>query len=150
MKSRSGVDAALCLKQSATQGGKRVTERVSFSDRELDVMSVLWDRGSGTVREVKDEIVDDLAYTTVLTVCQTLEEKGHVRHEQEGRAYRYYPTVEQDVAGRSALRKILDKIFLDSPQSLLAQLISERELSTDELERMHAMLGERLEEARGG
>lgn len=126
-----------------------MTERVSFSDRELDVMSVLWRRGSGTVREVKEEIADDLAYTTVLTVCQTLEEKGHVHHEQEGRAYRYYPTVEQEAAGRSALQKILEKIFLDSPRMLLAQLVSERDLSRDELKCMEEILSEKLAE-RGG
>lgn len=126
-----------------------MTERVSFSDRELDVMSVLWRRGSGTVREVKEEIADDLAYTTVLTVCQTLEEKGHVRHEQEGRAYRYHPTVEQEAAGRSALRKILEKIFLDSPRMLLAQLVSERDLSRDELKGMEEILSEKLAETGG-
>lgn len=121
-----------------------MTEGVSFSDRELDVMSVLWERGSGTVREVKEEITDELAYTTVLTVCQTLEEKGHVRHEEEGRAYRYYPTVEQEAAGQTALRKVVDKIFHGSSEMVLAQLVSERDLSSDELERMRELLSERL------
>lgn len=121
-----------------------MTEGVSFSDRELDVMSVLWEKGSGTVREIKDEIVDDLAYTTVLTVCQTLEEKGHVRHEEEGRAYRYYPTVEQEAAGQTALRKIVEKIFHGSSEMVLAQLVSERDLSSDELERMRKLLSESL------
>lgn len=123
-----------------------MTEGVSFSDRELDVMSVLWENGSGTVREVKNEIEDDLAYTTILTVCQTLEDKGHVRHEEEGRAYRYYPLVEQEAAGQTALRKILEKIFLGSSEMMLAQLVSERDLSSEELEQMRELLDERLED----
>lgn len=123
-----------------------MTDGVSFSDRELDVMSVLWENDSGTVREVKNEIEDDLAYTTILTVCQTLEDKGHVRHEEEGRAYRYYPLVEQEAAGQTALRKILEKIFLGSSEMMLAQLVSERDLSSQELEQMRGLLDERLEE----
>lgn len=122
---------------------------VRFSQRELDVMSILWDRGSGTVAEVREELDDDLAYTTVLTVLQTLEEKGHVRHEQEGRAYRYFPTVESAEAGSSALDRIVDKIFHGSAESLLAQLVSERELGREELRRMRELLSRRLDREDG-
>ena len=74
-----------------------------FTSRELDVMSVLWRESSGTVAEVRERLSDDLAYTTVLWVLQTLEEKGYVRHEREGRAHRYIPLVESEAAGASAL-----------------------------------------------
>src|SRR5207245_223598 len=53
---------------------------IAFTDRELDVMSVLWDAGSATVAQVRERLSDDLAYTTVLTVLRTLEQKGYVRH----------------------------------------------------------------------
>src|SRR5438309_1515448 len=56
------------------------TVPISFTDRELDVMSVLWDAGSATVAEVRERLSDDLAYTTVLTVLRTLEQKGYVGH----------------------------------------------------------------------
>ena len=56
--------------------------RISFTDRELDIMAVLWDRGSATVAEVRERLPDDLAYTTVLSVLRTLEEKGHVGHRE--------------------------------------------------------------------
>lgn len=118
---------------------------VSFTDRELDVMSVLWRRGSGTVAEVRSELEDALAYTTVLTVLQTLEEKGHVRHEEEGRAYRYHPLVAPETAGGSALQRILEKIFHGSAETLLAQLVRERDLSEAELERMRRLLAPRQE-----
>lgn len=121
-------------------------EEVSFTDRELDVMSVLWRRGSGTVAEVRERLEDELAYTTVLTVLQTLEEKGRVRHEEEGRAYRYHPEVAAEEAGGTALRRIVEKIFQGSSEMLLAQLVSERNLSGAELRRMQRLLASRLED----
>jgi hypothetical protein len=59
---------------------------------------------------VRERLADALAYTTVLWVLQTLEEKGHVRHEKEGRAYRYYPTTEPETAGEGALDRLVDKV----------------------------------------
>src|SRR4051812_10273211 len=95
-----------------------------FTDRELDVMSVLWALGSGTVTEVRDRLDDDLPYTTVLTVLRTLEAKGFVRHEEEGRAHRYHPTVARQDAGASGMRRLVDKVFAGSAEALLAQLVS--------------------------
>ena len=54
-----------------------------LSGREMDVMNVLWDRGSATVSEVLDELPDELAYTTVLTILRRLEKKGHVGHDAD-------------------------------------------------------------------
>ncbi|HZD03998.1 MAG TPA: BlaI/MecI/CopY family transcriptional regulator, partial [Longimicrobiales bacterium] len=79
---------------------------VIFTERELDVMAVLWEHGSATVAEVQERLRDDLAYTTVLTILRTLEEKGRVGHREEGRAYRYHPLVEKDTAQDSALRRL--------------------------------------------
>lgn len=117
---------------------------IQFTDRQLDIMNILWDRGSSTVREAKEEIEEDLAYTSVLTVFQTLEEKGHVRHEREGKAYRYYPTVAREEAGRSAVGYILDRIFRNSPAALLSSLVEQKEVSEEEARELSALLeGER-------
>ena len=118
--------------------------RISFTDRELDVMAVLWDRGSATVAEVRERLPDDLAYTTVLTVLRTLEEKGHVGHRGEGKAHRSFPLVERRVAGRSALTRLIDTVFNGSPELLLTQLVSDRELSDDELKRLRKLMDARL------
>jgi BlaI family transcriptional regulator, penicillinase repressor len=123
-----------------------VKEEAVFTERELDVMSILWRRGSATVAEVREELEDDLAYTSVLSALQTLQAKGFVRHEQEGRAYRYVPTVAQETAGGSALNRIVEKIFHGSAESLLAQLVSERRIPASELKRMRQLLEERLKE----
>ncbi len=118
-----------------------------FTDRELDVMAVLWDAGDATVAEVQESLADELAYTTVLTVLRTLEEKGHVGHTEEGRAYRYHPLVEREEAGANALSRMLDRVFGGSPELLLTQLVAERKLSDEELERMRRLLDERLGQA---
>ncbi|MSR36213.1 MAG: BlaI/MecI/CopY family transcriptional regulator [Gemmatimonadetes bacterium] len=112
----------------------------SFTDRELDVMSALWQLGSGTVAEVRDALGHEAGYTTVLKILQILEEKGSVRHEVEGRAYRYHPVVAAEQAGGPALRRVLDKIFLGSAESLLANLVDERELTPAEIWRMQKLL----------
>jgi BlaI family penicillinase repressor len=119
---------------------------VYFPPRELEVMSILWRLGSATVAEVKGELEEVLAYTSVLSALQTLEEKGYVRHEAEGRAYRYFATVEADRAGGSALTRIKDAIFHGSAERMFAQLVSDRALGREELERMRALLAERMGE----
>jgi len=111
-----------------------------FTGRELDIMSVLWRSGSGSVAEVRHALGDSVAYTTVLKILQILEEKGAVRHEAEGRAYRYYPLVEPGEAGRNALSKILEKIFGGSAELLLTQLVSDQEIHPEELARMRKLL----------
>lgn len=120
---------------------------ISFTDRELDIMGVLWDLGSGTVAEVQERLPVDLAYTTVLTILRTLEEKGRVRHEEEGRAYRYYPLVDREEAGANAVRRLLRKVFRGSPEMLLTHLVSERNLTQEQISRMKALLDRRLREA---
>jgi predicted transcriptional regulator len=120
--------------------------KIAFTDRELDVMGVLWDLGSATVAEVRERLADKLAYTTVLTVLRTLEQKGHVGHAGEGRAHRYRPLVKRAAAGRNALRRLVDKVFQGSPELLMTQLVSDKHLSDEELRRLRRLLAERLRE----
>jgi BlaI family transcriptional regulator, penicillinase repressor len=117
---------------------------IYFPPRELAVMSVLWRAGSATVSEVREALEEDLAYTSVLSALQTLEEKGYVRHEPEGRAYRYFPAVAADRAGGSALARIREAIFHGSAERMFAQIVSDRRLGRKELERMRRLLIKRL------
>lgn len=115
-----------------------------FPPRELAVMSILWRMGSATVADVKDALEEPLAYTTVLSALQTLEEKGYVTHEAEGRAYRYRPAVEAAAAGDSALARVRESIFQGSAEKLFAHFVADEKLSRSELERMRRLLAERL------
>lgn len=120
---------------------------VSFTDRELDLMQVLWDEGPSTVAEVREALDDDLAYNSVLTMLRVLEEKGYVRHEEEGRAYRYHPLVERRDAATSARRRLTCELFGGSPARLFLDLVENRELSNEELRRIRDLLDERLKDA---
>ena len=119
---------------------------IYFPPRELEVMSILWRLGSATVAEVREALDEPLAYTSVLSALQTLEEKGFVRHEAHGRAYKYHAVVGAERAGGSALARIRDAIFHGSAERMFAQLVSDKKLSRGELERMRGLLAERLEE----
>ena len=111
-----------------------------FGDRELDVMGVLWDLGSGTVSEVRERLPADLAYTTVLTILRNLEAKELVTHTAEGKAHRYVPRVARKAARRSAVSRIVDKLFHGSPEQLIAQLVEDEHLSGEDLKRLRALL----------
>lgn len=126
----------------APGGAVGMKNGANFTERELDIMSILWQEGSGTVAEVKDELADDAGYTTVLKMLQILEEKGLVRHEREGRAYRYYPMVAQEEAGGHALRRIVDKIFQGSAELAMARLVRDTTLDPEEIQRVRALLDE--------
>jgi BlaI family penicillinase repressor len=112
-----------------------------LTPRELDIMSVLWELGEATVSEVRDRIDPELAYTGISSMIRTLELKGYVAHRRgEGRTHIYYPVIEREAAGESALSRVLDKVYGGSPIKLLAHLVEQRRMSDKELERMRELL----------
>lgn len=115
---------------------------IQLTDREADVMQVLWDHGPSVVNEVKDKLADELAYTTVLTILRTLESKGYVGHEEEGRVHRYFATVKEDAARKSALQHLTGKLFKGSAELLFTHLVSDKKLSTDQIKRMRELLAQ--------
>lgn len=117
----------------------------SFTPREMDIMSILWDRGSGTVAEVRERLKDPLAYTSVLSALRTLEEKGLVDHVEEGRAHRYRPLVDWRTAGGGELSRLLQQVFKGSPELLLVQLVEEKGMTETEIRRLRDLLDGRLE-----
>jgi BlaI family transcriptional regulator, penicillinase repressor len=119
---------------------------INFTDRELDLMDVLWEQGPSTVAEVREALADDLAYTTVLTILRILKEKGYVGWTEEGRAHRYHALVEREAAGESALRRLTRKIFRGSPELLLTHLVADRSIGDEELKRLREVLDRRLRE----
>ncbi|MEO6528989.1 MAG: BlaI/MecI/CopY family transcriptional regulator [Gemmatimonadaceae bacterium] len=121
----------------------------SLGERELDVMTWLWANGSGTVTEVKDGLGVPLAYTTVLTILRNLEAKGVLRREDEGRAHRYFPRVKQRAARSRALRRLIDTLFLGSPEALLSHLVDDHDLSAAELRRLARQLSAQDSKKRG-
>lgn len=120
---------------------------VHLTNRELDVIAVLWQTGSATVSEVRAAVGDELAYTTILSVLRGLELKQYVRHESEGKAHRFFPTIQPSDAEDKSLGRVLDKLYQGSRELLITRLVAEKELSRTELERIRAIIDERLGEA---
>src|SRR4029079_15007113 len=119
----------------------RTLTRLHLTQRELDIMSVLRDRGEATVTEVRDRVDPDLAYTSVSSMIRTLELKGYVSHRRgEGKTHVYYPVIDAESAGESALGRVLDKVYGGSPIKLLAHLMERQRLSDKELARMRDLL----------
>ena len=117
-----------------------MTTDISLTDREADVMQLLWDHGPSVVNEVKDKLHDQLAYTTVLTILRTLEQKGYVKHEEEGRVHRYFAAVKEDAARKSALQHLTGKLFKGSTELLFTHLVADKRLSKDQIQRMRDLL----------
>jgi len=112
-----------------------------LTQRELDIMSVLWEMGEATATEVRDRVDPDLAYTSISSMIRMLELKGFVAHRRgEGKTHVYFPVIDAEEAGKSALGRVLDKIYGGSPTKLLAQLMDQKRLSDKELTRMREML----------
>jgi predicted transcriptional regulator len=122
----------------------------SFSRRERQIMDVIWRRGRATVAEVLDQLGDPPSYSAVRAMLRILEEKGHLRHEQDGPRYVYLPTTPRDVARDSALRHLVRTFFGGSVTSAAAALLElpEEGLSEGELERLARILKQSGEEER--
>lgn len=125
---------------------RSVSDPVVLTGREMDVMNVLWRLGTGTVSEVREGLEDELAYTTVLTILRILEDKGHIRHETEGRAHRYVPVLARKDARLGAIRRMTEKLFSDSPELLMAHLLNDQTLTDEQVARLRAMVEGWLEE----
>ena len=119
-----------------------MAEDIYLTDREADVMRVLWEHGPSVVNEVKDQLHDELAYTTVLTILRTLEQKGYVGHEEEGRVHRYFAAVKEEAARKSALQHLTGKLFKGSAELLFTHLVADKKLSKDQIQRMRDLLAQ--------
>jgi predicted transcriptional regulator len=117
-----------------------------LTTRELDLMAVVWERGSATVNEVLEQLGESLAYTTVLTVLRGLEAKGALRHEREGKAFRFYARVRPDEVGERSIDRLLKKVFRGSRELLIAQLLADESVTSTELKNIRALLDRRLKE----
>jgi predicted transcriptional regulator len=118
--------------------------RVVFTQRELDIMAVLWEHGPSTAGEVRDRLADALAYNTVLTLLGILEGKGYVGHTEDGRTHRFHSIVDREAAGTSAINRIVETIFAGSDELLLTHLVHDQKLGRKKLERLREIIDEHL------
>lgn len=115
------------------------------TERELEALKILWEKGEATVREVCDGICQgnlELAYTTVLSLLQVMEQKGLVSHRREGKAYVYQATIERSKTFRELAGDFLDRVFDGAVDQYLVHALASRKLSNQELEELETMIAE--------
>jgi len=123
------------------QGNFPTMTDLHLTQRELDIMSVLWELGEATVTEVRDRVDPNLAYTSISSMIRTLEMKGYVSHRRgEGKTHIYFPAIDSQTAGKTVLGRVLDKVYGGSPIKLLAHLVDQQRLSDKEIGRMRDLL----------
>lgn len=110
--------------------------------RERQIMEAVYGRGRATASEVLDDLPDPPSYSAVRAMLRILEEKGHLRHEQDGPRYVYLPVVARDRARRSAIKHVVRTFFAGSTEEAVAALLdtSDAELSADELDRLSRLI----------
>lgn len=117
-------------------------QSATLTEAELRIMEVLWQRKSGTVQQVLDAlpVKRALAYNSVLTIIRILEKKGYVGHAKDGRAHIYAPLVEREAARRSEVKHLVSRFFKNSHEQLVLNILEERGVDREELERLKEML----------
>ena len=120
----------------------------TLTEGELRIMEVLWRLGRGSVAEVAEAMPPPpVAYNTVLTTLRILEQKGHVAHEEAGRAYIYYPLIAREAAAQSAVKQVVSKFFGNNAGALALRLIENERPTDDELARLRSLI-ERYDEGK--
>ena len=119
---------------------------VKLSRRERQIMDIVYQRGCASVVDVLEDLPDPPTYSTVRALLRILEEKGYLTHKKDGRRYIYRPTQPRHQAGRSALKQIFQTFFDKSIEKTVMTLISDADLSDEELDR----LSQCIEQAKKG
>lgn len=111
---------------------------ITLTEAELRLMKILWERGESAVGELVASMPEGaaLAYNSVLTTIRILEQKGYVRHRQEGRAFIYQACVAEQEASRSEVRHMMQRFFGNSREKLLLSMLGDGEVTSEELRRL--------------
>lgn len=121
-----------------------------LSRRETEMMDIIYQMGRATAADVRGKMQQPPSYSAVRATLRILEEKGHLRHEQDGPRYVYLPTVSRASARKSAVRHLLDTFFDGSAHRAVAALLSadDAQISSDELDRLAALIDQAKQEER--
>ena len=123
---------------------------VNLSRRERQIMDIIYQRGQATAAEVMENLPDPPGYSAVRAMLRLLEEKGYLRHEQDGPRYVFKPTISRDKVKQSAMKQMLETFFNDSTEQAVAALLdmSRSKLSADELDRLSNLIEQARKEGR--
>src|SRR5436190_1177644 len=121
------------------------SKRPVLTSQELEIMKIVWGCGASTVRDVYETLLErrKIAYTTVMTMMNILEQKGYLKKAQKDRAYVYQATRAQKQVIRGMVREFVERVFNGSAEPLLLHLVEDRRLSKSDLEEIRRMLEEK-------
>src|SRR5438128_11451584 len=124
-----------------------LSKKPILTSQELEIMKVIWLSGASTVRDVYEALLEHrkIAYTTVMTMMNILEQKGYLKKNQKDRAYLYQATRPQKQVIRGMVREFVDRVFNGSAEPLLLHLVEDRRLSKSDLEEIRRMIEESSE-----
>ena len=119
----------------------------TLTEREQEIMHVLWDKNEATVREIQQSLPPGRHYNTVLTIIRVLERKGHVSHRQEGRGFVYRAVTQPEKSRARALSHLIDSVFGGSSESVVLNMVETGSLTLDELDEIRRKLKKRIKES---
>ncbi|MHC4659641.1 MAG: BlaI/MecI/CopY family transcriptional regulator [Planctomycetota bacterium] len=127
---------------------KRKNREIRLGRLELQIMSVVWERGKATVHNVKDALSRGRkpAYSTILTMMRKLEAKGYLTHEVQERTYVYYPTISRETVRHGVLGDLVERLFEGSASLLLTSLVEQNRISEKELREIQKLIKKRREQ----
>lgn len=140
----------MMLKKQHPGAEKPVAGRPPLSRRERQIMDIVYSAGRATAAEVLEQLPDPPSYSAVRAALRVLEEKGHLRHQQDGPRYVFLPTVPRERARRSALHHLLGTFFDGSAEGAVAALLDLKagELTATDYDRLAALIEQAREEGR--
>ena len=115
----------------------------SYTERELEIMRVIWDKGEATARDIQAALPGDRHYNSVLTIIRVLERKGHLTHRVDGKAHIYRAKAKQEKSQRKLLGNLIEQVFGGSPAELVLHLVESGELTESDLKEVRTMMAER-------
>jgi BlaI family transcriptional regulator, penicillinase repressor len=126
------------------------TRSAILTEAELRLMNVLWEQGPSTVQRILEALPHKpaLAYNSVLTTIRILEKKGYVKHAKDGRAHVYGALIGRQEASRSEIRHLVQRFFGSSQDALVLNILEDRQVDQEELDRLRELLSERPREGK--
>jgi BlaI family transcriptional regulator, penicillinase repressor len=123
----------------------------TFTDKELEIMRVIWDRGEATAKEIQEALPgDDRHYNSVLTIIRVLERKGHLTHRAEGKAHIYRAKAKQEKAQRRVISHLIEQLFGGSAAAMILHLVETGDLTEEDLKEVREQIAARSRAGKTG
>ena len=118
----------------------------TFTDKELEIMRVVWERGEVSAKEIQEALPGERHYNSILTIIRVLERKGHLTHRAEGKAHIYRAKAKQEKAQRHVLRHLIEQVFGGSAAAMVLHLVETGDLSAEDLQEVRQKVAARSAE----